>query len=70
MEIAVALEPLPDQRRADDDAVLLDQASVGLIGQGDLSDPGHRQRIDKAGEDAEQDNEDERGTQVLEHGGP
>src|SRR6202050_2541600 len=68
MKILVALEPLPDQRRTDDDAILLDQASVGLIGQGDLSDSRHRQWIDKAGEDAEQDDEDERGTQMLEHG--
>ena len=68
MKIAVALEPLPDQGRANDDAILLDQASVGLIGQGDLSDSRHRQRIDKAREDAEQDDKDECGAQVLEHG--
>ena len=51
MKISVAREALPDQRRADDDAILLDQAAVGLVGHGDLSDPGHRQRIDKAGQD-------------------
>ena len=48
--------------------VLLDQASVGLMGQGDLGNSCHRQRIDKAGEDAEQDDKDKRGTQMLEHG--
>jgi hypothetical protein len=30
MEIAVGFEILPDQRRADDGAVLLDEAAVGL----------------------------------------
>ena len=68
MEIAVALEPLADQRRPDDSAVLLDKAPVGLVGHRDLRDPGHRQRIDQTGKRAEQDKEHDRGTQVLEHG--
>src|SRR5271166_2849626 len=67
MEIAVALEVLPDERRSDDAAVLLDQAAVRVVRHGDLRDPGDRQRIDESGQRAEQDQEHSRRTNVFKH---
>jgi len=61
-------EPYFDLQLGRVDAVLLDQAPVGLVGHGDLRDPRHRERIDEAGEDGEKNEENERGTQVLKHG--
>ena len=47
MEVAVAGERLADQRRADDLAVLLDQAAVGLAREQHLGEAGHGQRIER-----------------------
>src|SRR5208337_748779 len=67
MEIAVALEVLPDQSRADDHAVLFDEAAIGVAWHRDLRDSRNRQRIDEAGQRAEQDQQHDCRTNVLEH---
>ena len=56
-EVLRVVERLPDERRADDLAVLHDQAAVRLRREDDLGDRGHDQRIDDAGQDR-QDGED------------
>ena len=60
MKIVVALEVLPDQGRADDGAVLLDQAAVRLTRKRDLRNAGHRERIDEAGQRAEEQEQTQR----------
>src|SRR5271157_5363066 len=67
MEIAVALEVLPDQRRSDDRAVPFNEAAVGVAWHRELRDPRNRQRIDEAGQRAEQDQQHDCWTNVLEH---
>ena len=52
---------------ADDGAVAFDQAAVGLLGNSDLRDAGHGQRIGDAGEQREQRQQHERGAKMGEH---
>ena len=67
MEISVGGELLPDQRGTDHLAVLLDQASLRLIGKDRSGDAGHDQGIDKPGDHGERDDEHERGADFFQH---
>jgi hypothetical protein len=59
VEVFVAVEWLADQRGADDVTVALDQAALRLIGENDSSDSGYRQRIGKARDQCEGDQNDD-----------
>ena len=65
MEIVVAGEVLADQFGADDRAVLVDQAAVGLVRKERLAMPVMAERIDKAGDGRHGDDHDEGGTKLL-----
>ena len=67
MEVLVAGEGLADQFGTDDDAVLLDQAAIGLAREQRLGDAGHAERIDQAGDDRERDDHDDRGSELFQH---
>jgi hypothetical protein len=56
-------ERLADQRGADDVAVPVHQAAVGLVGKEDLGGAGDRERIDHAGERGEQGEQQQRGAE-------
>jgi len=58
----------PDQRGADDLAVLLDQAAVRLAVKRGLRDAGHEQRVCDAREHGEKGDGDERGAELFQHG--
>ena len=55
LEVLGVGEGLADQARADDGAVALDERAVGLVGEGDLRDPGDDERVGDADEHGERD---------------
>ena len=55
VEVLRRREVLADQRRADDDAVALDQRAVRLVVEHDLTDAGDEQRVHEAAQDGEDD---------------
>ncbi len=67
LEVARALELLPDQARADDAAVTLDQRPVRPRGERDLRDAGDHERIDDPGQHGEREEQDERGDELPAH---
>ena len=69
VKITIRGKALTDQGRADDLAIALDHAAIGLVGKRELSDAGDRQRIGKAGQGGEQDDHHDRGTQLGQHDG-
>src|SRR5262245_45606651 len=70
MEILVAGELLPDQRRSDDLAVLLDQAPLRLIGENSAGNARHDERIDETGDDGQRDDQHDRGADFFQHNFP
>ncbi len=54
-----AVNVLPDQARADDLAVALDQRAVRPGREGDLRDPGDDERVDDPGQDGEGEEDDD-----------
>jgi len=69
VEILVAREALGDQLGADYLAVALDQAAIGLVREGHLSDPGNHEWIDESRQQRERYEHDQGGTQMAQHGG-
>jgi hypothetical protein len=67
VEIFVALELLADQRGADDFAILLDQAALGLARKDDFGDAGHGQRVGEAGDERERDKNNDGGPDFAQH---
>ena len=67
MEIVFAGEVLADQGGADDLAVTLDQAAVGLVGEDRLGEAGHGEGIGEAGQDGHADDHRDGGADLLEH---
>ena len=53
-EVLGVVERLADQGRADDLAILLDQAAIGLVGKNHLGEAGHHRRVDQPGEQGKQ----------------
>src|SRR5204862_4890705 len=68
VEIAVAGECLPDERRANDLAVALDKAAIGLARKDDLGNAGHGQRVGETGDDRQGDDQDDRWANLSPHG--
>jgi hypothetical protein len=68
MEVAVGGEALPDQGRADDLAVALDQAAVRLGREERLGEAGDGERIEQAGVDGRERDADEGGTEMRQQG--
>ena len=66
MEIFVVLEFLPDQGGADHLAVLLDQAALRLLRKDHAGNRGHRERIGKAGDGGQQEQQDDGGANFVE----
>ena len=67
MKIFVAGEVLANQLGTDDLPVALDHAAVGLARKDELSDAGHRQRIDEPGDKRERDQNNDRRTDFAQH---
>src|SRR5229473_6943052 len=67
-EILRVVEGLADERRAHGLSVLDDQAAVRLMRKDELSDDRHERWINDAGDDGEQDERDDRGADVSQHG--
>src|SRR6185295_14736006 len=67
MEVFLAGEVLPDQRRANNLAILLDQAAVRLIRKHGLGDAGDSQWVDQTGDHRHDDDHHDRGADVF-HG--
>src|SRR3989454_12721431 len=67
-EVLRVVEGLADERRAHGLAVLDDQAAVRLIREYELSDDRYERWINDAGDDREQDERDDRGADVSQHG--
>ena len=51
MKILGVGEVLADQFGADDLAVCVDQAAIGLVREDELGDAGHAERVDEAGDE-------------------
>jgi hypothetical protein len=68
-EILWVVERLPDETGPDSLAVRRDDAAVGLTGKRGLSDPRDEQGIGEARDHAEQDEGDDGGAELSEHGG-
>ena len=67
MEPLVAFEALADQPGPDDLAVVLHEGAVGFVAEGQLSDAGHRQRVQQAAQDGEHQHGSQRGQQLGTH---
>ena len=61
MEVKRRGEILADQRRADDAVAVADQAAVRLIGEDQLADAEHEERIKQTGDEGQQDQQAECG---------
>src|SRR5262245_26212288 len=68
MEILVAGELLPDQRRSDHLATLLDHAALRLVGENSARNARHHERVDEAGDDGQRDHQHDCGTDFFKHG--
>ena len=69
MEILVVGEVLPNQAGADHRAVIpLEQAAVGPVGEQQLREPGHAERVDEAGDGRHDNDHHDGGTDLSEHG--
>ena len=68
MEVGIGREILADQAGAHDGAVAGDQAAIGLGSEGHLGEPRDGQGIGEARKGGEQDDHDDRGAQVGQHG--
>src|ERR1700731_5391410 len=69
MEIFWRRKCLSDQFRADHFAVAFDQAAVGLVRKEQLGQSGHTERVDETGQDRHEDDHQDGGTDLADHGG-
>ncbi len=66
-EVFVVAEVLAYQLGADHLAVFLDEAPIGLMRKDELSDPGHSERIDEAGDHRHDDDHHDRRSDLSQH---
>ena len=68
VEVARRGERLADDARPDDLPIALDQLAVSLVGEQDLGEAGHHERIDKPEQYGRDHRHQERGLQMVGHG--